>query len=116
MAEDEWSDHRKTIARLAGEVAALRCLVQAIASHLPERALYAVGKSTDWETKLLQNKVREEDTDGARDFAGGFYDIATDMREMVEQELEEIASGARLRTIQPARIAKGDMLFPEKGW
>lgn len=99
-----------SLARLAGEVEALRIALTIAVSHLPELAMRDVGQH-------LRTAVRNADTRidmGAahRDFAAGLHDVAVEIESTIIQQIDELASGARVRTIEPARVPPGDARQP----
>lgn len=93
--------HDSDLARLAGEVEALRIALTIAVSHLPEIAMRDVASH-------LRAAIRDADTRldidiEHRDFAAGLHDVAVEIETTVDQQIEEMAAGNRIRTIQPFR-------------
>lgn len=96
--------HERAFARLAGEVGALRQLVEAMLLQLPDVAMEIGVDSLKSHAREAARQAREKDTDRWRDYAAAVYDTWAKIDEAATMRMAERAQGASLTTIQAAPI------------
>lgn len=103
-------------AYVLGLIEALESVVVAIATHLPERAMYAIAVHARQNAERLEDDVRERQTDPMRDYADAAHDVATGLGEAVDRTIRELKQGATLRTVQPFPIPPGEYVNETDRW
>ncbi|HEV2502361.1 MAG TPA: hypothetical protein VGV39_04765 [Mesorhizobium sp.] len=114
MAEKE--EYERTIARLCGEVDAMRAILLSIAEILPERAMHHIAHQAATLRTGTDKAARNNPNDKRRDYAAGVWDFVAETEVLMEMRIDELENGARIRMLQPAPIPKAEQIFPEKGW
>ncbi|ODT12457.1 MAG: hypothetical protein ABS57_21930 [Mesorhizobium sp. SCN 65-12] len=114
MAEKE--SYERTVERLCGEIDALRSILLAVAEELPERATYHIEEHARQLRQDADNDAKAKPNDRRQDYAAGIWDTASAIEEVLAMRRDELEQGARVRTVQPAPIAEGERVFPDKGW
>lgn len=91
-----------TPAYRAGRLEALEQAVGVIALQLPEFAMRVVAEHLRRIAREAEDEARRRATDPLRDRAAGIHDYVGRLVDDMEQQADEVRSGARYFTIQPA--------------
>lgn len=107
---DEKADYEKSLAKLAGEVAALRTLVDLMVHQMPDAVLYMAAYRSRALIEKSAERVRQSQDDRARDFSEGVWNILAPLRDGVDDWVASRKAGERLTTIQAYPMDEDELM------
>lgn len=113
---DEMEEYLQRPAYLAGTVAAMHAVLSRVVQQLPERAMLSAVEAARHHYAWAQKSADETGNTLRIDFAAAAWDLAERLNEAVEQQIDELESGATLRTVQPSPIPREEWITETSGY